>query len=511
MRWSSAVAGGVAALGAVAAHDLLQKRHTILRNFPLIGHGRYAVERLGPELRQYIVTSDDEGRPFSRDQREWVYASAKQQNSYIGFGTDNDIENGRRYPVIKHSTFVGAGVDPTTAPKDDHLPGAKVLGGPRGRRHAFRPDSVVNISGMSFGSLSAPAVLALNRGAREAGCLHNTGEGGLARHHQQGGELVFQIGTGYFGCRTDDGRFDLAQLKELVERNPVRALEIKLSQGAKPGLGGMLPGAKVTPEIADARGIEVGEDCFSPSRHSAFDDVDSMLDFVEMLAAETGLPVGIKAAVGNLRVWDELVDQMGRGTAETRRGVDFVTIDGGEGGTGAGPMLFSDAVAYPFRVGFTEVYRRFAAAGLTDELTFVGSGKLGIPENAVVAMALGADLLNVGREAMFAVGCIQSQKCHTDKCPTGVATQNPRFTRGLVPENKAPRVANLIAALRRDLIRLSAAVGVVHPGLITPDDIDLMDGQREGAALREMYDYAEGWGELGERVRADLRAALSIP
>ncbi len=508
MRWSSALAGGAAALGALATHDLLQKRHTILRNFPVIGHGRYAVEKLGPELRQYVVASDDEERPFSRDQREWVYASAKQQNSYAGFGTDNDVEGAVGYPVVKHRTFAGAGVDPTTAPEDDRLPGAKVLGGPRGRRHAFRPASVVNVSAMSFGSLSGPAVHALNEGVREAGCLQNTGEGGLSRHHQRGGELVFQIGTGYFGCRSEDGRFDLAQLKDLVEQNPVRALEVKLSQGAKPGLGGMLPGKKVTAEIAEARGVEVGEDCFSPSRHSAFGDVDSMLDFVEMLAAETGLPVGIKAAVGNLTVWDELVRQMEAGTAETRRGVDFVTVDGGEGGTGAAPLLFADAVSYPFRVGFTEVYRRFAAAGLVDRLTFVGSGKLGVPENAVVAMALGADLLNVGREAMFALGCIQARKCHTDRCPTGVATQDPRFTRGLVTEDKSERVTHYVRALRRDLRRLAAAVGVDHPGLITPADIDLMDGQRGGTSLAELYGYEDGWGGLGDEVCEDLRTAL---
>ncbi len=511
MRWTRALAGGVGALGVVAAHDLLQRRHTILRNFPVVGHGRYALEKIGPELRQYIVASDDEERPFSRDQREWVYASAKQQNSYLGFGTDNDIENGSLYPVVKHRTFAGAGVEPIAAAQDDHLPGAKVLGGPRGRRRAFRPDSVVNISAMSFGSLSGPAVEGLNRGARAAGCLHNTGEGGVSRHHQHGGELIFQIGTGYFGCRTDDGGFDLAQLKDLVERNPVRALEVKLSQGAKPGLGGMLPGVKVTREIAEARGVEVGKDCFSPSRHTAFSDVDSMLDFVEMLAQETGLPVGIKSAVGNLAPWDELVEQMAAGTAETRRGVDFVTLDGGEGGTGAAPLLFSDAVAYPFRVGFTEVYRRFAAAGLTDDVTFIGSAKLGIPENAVIAMALGADLLNVGREAMFALGCIQARRCHTDRCPTGVATQKPRFTRGLDPDTKSERVASYVHALRRDLLRLSAAVGVTHPGLITPGDIDLMDGQRGGTGLARMYDYADGWGELGEAVRAELEAVLTLP
>src|SRR5690606_17679569 len=280
------------------------------------------------------------------------------------------------------------------------LPAAKVLGKARARRHAFRPGSVVNISAMSFGSLSSVAVEALNRGAAAAGVLQNTGEGALSPYHRNGGDLIFQIGTSYFGCRDGEGHFDLERLKALVSSAPVRALEIKLSQGAKPGLGGMLPGAKVTPEIAEIRGIPVGEDCASPSRHEVFDDVDSMLDFVELLAQETGLRVGIKSAVADLSFWDELVEEMALG----ERCVDLGTVDGGEGGTGAAPLVFADSVAYPFRIAFAEVYKRFAAAGLTDDVTFIGAGKLGMPENAVVAFALGVDLVNVGREAMLSIG-----------------------------------------------------------------------------------------------------------
>ena len=256
-----------------------------------------------------------------------------------------------------------------------------------------------------------------------------------------------------------------------MQSAPVRAIEIKLSQGAKPGLGGMLPGEKVSAEIAEIRGIPEGKDCASPSRHEVFDDVDSMLDFVETVADATGLPVGIKSAVGNMTLWDQLVEAMAAGG----RGVDFVNIDGGEGGTGAAPMIFADSVAYPFRIGFSEVYKRFAAAGLTDDVTFIGAGKLGIPENAVVAFALGADMVNVGREAMMAIGCIQAQKCHTDHCPVGVATQNPRYTFGLDVELKSVRAANYVRSLRRDLLKVSEAVGVVHPGLITPWDIDILD------------------------------------
>lgn len=253
-----------AALAGVAVHDLTQRKHSLKRNFPLIAHARYGLERIGPELRQYIVTSNDEERPFSRDQRSWVYASSKLENNYTGFGTDNDVENGE-YVVFKQHTFSDV-VPPTAIHAGEHvwLPSPKILGGPRGRRDAFRPDSVVNISAMSFGSLSATAIRALNAGAKLAGCLHNTGEGGLSPHHRQGGDLTLQIGTAYFGCRDEEGRFDLDKLMKVVESAPVKAIEIKLSQGAKPGLGGMLPAAKITQEISQIRGIPMGKDCASP-------------------------------------------------------------------------------------------------------------------------------------------------------------------------------------------------------------------------------------------------------
>ncbi|MDH3403898.1 MAG: FMN-binding glutamate synthase family protein, partial [Acidobacteriota bacterium] len=375
LLWIGAGLSGV--LLAVVVYDLAQREHAILRSFPILGHFRYWLEAIGPELRQYIVTNNDEERPFSRDERRWVYASAKRQNNYFGFGTDNDLERSANYLIVKHSAF------PRTAPREgeaDYDPAyavacRKVLGEARGRARAFRPRSVVNVSGMSFGSLSAAAVEAMNRGAALAGCLHNTGEGGVAPYHLHGGELVWQIGTGYFGCRAADGSFDRGRLLETVESAAVKALEVKLSQGAKPGLGGVLPRAKITPEIARIRGIPRDLDCISPARHSAFSDVDSMLDFVEDLAAATGLPVGIKSAVGEDRFWLELADAMVRGG----RGVDFVTVDGGEGGTGAGPLAFVDHVALPFKVGFARVYNIFAERGLADRVVFIGSGKLGFP------------------------------------------------------------------------------------------------------------------------------------
>ncbi len=286
---------------------------------------------------------------------------------------------------------------------------------------------------------------------------------------------------------------------------PVKAIEIKLSQGAKPGLGGMLPGAKVTPEIAAIRGIPVGRDCASPSRHSAFGDVDSMLDFVELLAAETGLPVGIKSAVGEQDFWRELAALMAVGD----RGVDFVTVDGGEGGTGAAPRMFADSVSLPFRMGFSRVYGTFAELGLTDDVTFIGSGKLGLPENAAVAFALGADMVNVAREAMLSIGCIQAQKCHTDKCPTGIATQNPWLARGIDPASKGNRAAVYLRTLRKELTKVSSALGVAHPALITADDIEVLNGDYEARTLGGVYGYKEGWGELGPDLAAEITALMT--
>ena len=495
----------LAALGAVAAHDLLQRKHAILRNFPVLGHARYWLETIGPELRQYIVASNDEERPFSRDQRRWVYASSKLQNNYFGFGTDNDLEHTDGNVIVHHRTFGRAYPTHGVVGQEAQLPSAKILGGPRGRRHAFRPASVVNISGMSFGSLSGRAIEAINRGAADVGCLHNTGEGAISPYHRQGGDLVFQIGTAYFGCRDADGRFDLAKLKDLVASAPVRALEVKLSQGAKPGLGGVLPAAKVSREIAETRGVPEGVDCLSPSRHAEFDDVDSMLDFVELLADETGLPVGIKSAVGDMDFWHDLTDLMSRGD----RGVDFVTVDGGEGGTGASPLIFTDAVSLPIRLGFARVYGEFAKRGLHEDVTFIGAGKLGLPDNAVVAFALGADMVNVAREAMLAVGCIQAQKCHTGECPTGVATQNPWLARGLDPESKAERVANYVRTLRRDLLKVSETCGVEHPGLIGPGSVELLDTLADGRLLDEVYGYEPGWGLPSKADRDEIAAIMS--
>ncbi len=499
----------LAALLALLVYDLLQTKHAILRNFPIIGHMRYLLESIGPELRQYIVTDNDEERPFSRDQRRWVYTSAKKANTYFGFGTDNDVENLPNYLILKQRAFPldSPRVGETDYDPDYRLPCAKVLGAARGRRHAFRPASVVSVSAMSYGSLSSAAIEALNKGCKRAGCLHNTGEGGVSLHHQHGGDLIWQIGTGYFGCRTPEGDFSMERLRDVVGRCQVRAIEVKLSQGAKPGLGGVLPKAKITAEISRIRGVPRGRDCISPARHRAFGDVDGLLDFVEQIAEATGLPVGIKSAVGESAFWVELAQLMERGD----RGVDFIAVDGGEGGTGAAPLSFSDHVSLPFKIGMSRVYRVFAERGLQQRIVFIGAGKLGFPETGALAMAMGCDLIGVAREAMLAIGCIQAQRCHNGHCPTGVATQNAWLVRGLDPQDKAARLANYMITLRKELLRLGHAAGVCHPALLSPEDFEVLDDRFTAAPVYERFGYERTWQPLSAEDRAAITALMNGP
>jgi glutamate synthase domain-containing protein 2 len=506
-RRAGAVAG--AALAGVVARDLSQRQHAIIRNFPVVGRLRYLLEAVGPELRQYIVTSNDEERPFSRDQRRWVYASSKREINTFGFGTDNEMEEVDSLVVFKQSPFPAlppAEGQPGASP-EYRVPAGKVLGASHGRRGAFRPSSLVNVSGMSYGSLSPVAVEALNRAAVLAGCLHNTGEGGLAPAHRHGGELIFQIGTGYFGCRDQAGRFSLERLEQRVAEAPVRAIEIKLSQGAKPGLGGLLPAPKVTEEIARIRGVPARRDCASPAAHSAFADVDGLIDFVERIADATGLPVGVKSAVGDLGFWETLAARM----AATGGGPDFVTVDGGEGGTGAAPMTFSDHVALPFKLAISRVYPIFARAGLAEDVVFIGAGRLGFPDAALNALALGCDMINVGREAMLAIGCIQAQRCHTDRCPTGVATQSRWLMRGLDPGLKSARAANYIAALRSEMLSLARACGARHPALIDPGRIEVVGERYSSTPFREVFAYDAEWPLVSAARRREIEGLIGAP
>ena len=470
----------------LAIRDFFQTKDPILRNFPVVGHGRHVLQELGPKLRQYIVADNNEERPFTRDQRSWVSRSADKGNNYFGFGTDNDLQQSPGYLIIKHSPFplptkrIGdSGYDPNYS-----IPCGKILGQWRDRKKQFRPASIINVSAMSYGSLSAAAVEAINRGSKICGCLHNTGEGGVAPHHDHGGDLVWQLGTGYYGARAADGNFDETRFIETCEKFPnIKAIELKLSQGAKPGKGGVLPAKKVTPEIAEIRGIQVGKSCLSPSYHHAFSNVDEMLDFVERLADTSGLPVGIKSAVGDMQFWRELVELMQNGN----RAVDFVAIDGGEGGTGAAPLTFSDHVALPFKIGLARVFREFSQAGLQEKVVFIGSGKLGFPEETLLSMAMGCDMINVARTAMLAIGCIQAQICHTGKCPTGVATQNSWLMRGLNADDKSARLANYVTVLRKEVLELCHACGVQHPALIGPDHFEILHDNFQTSSVKESF------------------------
>ena len=476
----------VLAIIAVTIHDIRQKRHTILHNFPVVGHLRYLFERIGPELRQYWVADDREERPFNRHERNWVYASAKGENNTQGFGTTEDLY-GVGYPVIKHSVFPFPETKAVFPNGDSSsLPCAKVMGAARGRRRTFELESIVNISAMSFGALGARAVAALNKGALEAHCYHNSGEGGVSPYHEQGAPVMWQLGTGYFGARDVHGRYSLDVVAERCARTPnIRCIEIKLSQGAKPGKGGLLPGAKVTAEIAATRGVVPGADCVSPNNHSAFNSVDTLIDFIEQIAERTGLPVGIKSAVGDTAFWEELAQRIKiRGA-----GPDFISIDGAEGGTGAAPLTFADHVALPFKIGFARVYTIFQRHDASQQMLWIGSGKLGFPDRAIVAFAMGCDAIQVAREAMLAIGCIQAQKCHTGHCPAGITTHSRWLQAGLNVDHKSHRLAAYVKSFRKELLALSFAAGYRHPAQFSGQDIEMSSGVNKFSTLEELLGY----------------------
>ena len=476
------------ALAIVAIRDVLQKHHTISHNFPIVGHLRYWLESIGPEMRQYFVANNREELPFNRIERGWIYASAKNENNYEGFGTDRDIFQHQHF-------FVNNAMMPHEIKDENHpnkidksfLPCAKVMGEFNKRKKPFRPASIINVSAMSFGSLSAKAVESMNKGIKLADAYHNTGEGGLSPYHSHGGDVVFHFGTGYFGVRNADGGFSLEKLVSLVEKNPfIRAIEVKLSQGAKPGKGCVLPGAKITPEISEIRSVEIGKDVLSPPNHKAFSNVPEMLDFIEKIAEATGLPVGIKAAIGKLDQWKELADIM----QKTGKGPDFITVDGGEGGTGAAPPSFADHVSLPWVYGFSDLYKLFKDKGLSERIVFVGSGKLGFPAKAAMAFAMGVDCINVARESMMSIGCIQAQVCHTNRCPTGIATQNKWLQNGIDPELKAQRLAQYYKTFRKELIEITHAAGYEHPCQFKMTDIEInIDGNDLAKDLSRTYMY----------------------
>jgi glutamate synthase domain-containing protein 2 len=473
----------------IIIRDIVQKRHSISHNFPLIGHFRYMLEKIGPELRQYLVANNREELPFNRIERSWIYASAKHENNYEGFGTDRDIYAHQHIFINNAMMPFQIGENHPNAIDHCFLPCAKVLGSYNKRQKPFRPASIINVSAMSFGSLSAKAIESLNKGVKIAGAYHNTGEGGLSPYHSNGGDVIFQIGTGYFGVRDKEGNFSMDKLLKLINDNPfVRAIEIKLSQGAKPGKGGVLPGAKITEEIAKIRGVEVGVDVISPPSHKAFTNVSEMVDFIEIIANKTGLPVGIKAAIGKLEQWEELADVM----KATNKGPDFITVDGGEGGTGAAPPSFADHVSLPWVYGFSDLYKLFQNKGLSERIVFIASGKLGFPAKAAMAFAMGADCINVAREAMMSIGCIQAQVCHTNRCPSGIATQSKWLQNGINIPLKSERLAQFFRTFKKELIEITHAAGYEHPCQFKMSDVDInVDDHYLSKELDKTYLYTK--------------------
>ena len=450
----------VAALIGLGIYDTQQRSHSILRNYPLLGHVRFLLEDVGPELRQYIVEHNLEGRPSNRDQRSLLYRRAKGVLDKKGFGTERDVyAEGHRW--ITHS------IDAKAAVPNPGEAFRVAVGGPECKRPYEA--SILNISAMSFGSLSSNAIRALNTGARMGGFAHNTGEGGISRHHREpGGDLIWQIGTGYFGCRNDQGRFDADEFEEEAALSSVRMIELKLSQGAKPGHGGILPGVKVSEEIAEARGVGIGEDCISPSGHSAFGSPIELLEFVTRLRELSGgKPVGIKLAIG------EPVEFMSicRAIHETGLAPDFISVDGGEGGTGAAPIEFSDHMGMPVLEAIVLVNNALQGIGVRDRVRLFAAGKLVTSVDIATALALGADGVNTARGFMFALGCIQSQLCHTNECPVGVATQNDSLERALDVESKALRVKNFHHSTLKAFAEVVGAAGLDQPHELSPRHI----------------------------------------
>jgi glutamate synthase domain-containing protein 2 len=450
-------------LFGVGVYDVLQTKRSVLRNYPVIGHLRYMLEFIRPEMRQYFLESDSEATPFSRSQRSLVYQRAKGEPDKRPFGTQLDV-HAVGYEWINHS------VAPSKLSTHDFrvwVGGSSTSPNP-GCNQPYAL-SIFNISAMSFGALSANAILALNSGAKQGGFAHDTGEGSISQHHRvHGGDLIWEVASGYFGCRNEDGSFNAEKFSINAREPQVKMIELKLSQGAKPGHGGMLPGAKVTIEIADARGVPVGVDCISPASHSEFSTPVEMMQFIARLRALSGgKPTGFKLCIGHPWEWFAVVKAM----LQTGITPDFIVVDGAEGGTGAAPLEFTDHVGVPLQEGLRLVHNTLRGAGLRDRIKLGCAGKVISAFDIARLMALGADWCNSARGFMFALGCLQAQNCHTGHCPTGVTTQDPVRQKALVVGDKAQRVYNFHQQTLHALKELVQAAGLNHPSEITADHI----------------------------------------
>ena len=462
-----------AALAALGVHDLVQTRHAILRNYPVVGHMRFLLESIRPEMRQYFFETEQDGSPFPRNIRAVVYQRAKHELDKRSFGTQRDVYE-PSFEWLHHS------LSPRPVAKE--LPRIRI-GGPDCTQPYLA--SLLNISAMSYGALSANAIRSLNEGARRGGFAHDTGEGGVSPYHREyGGDLIWEIGSGYFGCRRDDGSFCPDRFVERAVDPQIKMIEIKLSQGAKPGHGGVLPAAKVTDEIASIRGVAAGVDCVSPASHSAFRTPLELVRFVaELRRLSGGKPTGFKLCIGH--PWEFLA--IVKAMLDTNITPDFIVIDGKEGGTGAAPLEFMDHLGMPLRDGLSFAHNALVGANLRDRVRLGASAKIATAFDMVRVIALGADWCNSARAFMFAVGCIQAQQCHTDACPTGVATQNPRRQRAIVPTDKATRVANYHRETLCALAELVAAGGLDHPTELRPHHLMRRNASGQVETFAELY------------------------
>jgi len=473
--WVFVLCAVFTALTLMGIHDATQTRHAVLRNYPILGNVRFLFEKIRPEIRQYLIESDQEEQPFSREQRSLVYQRAKGAEDKRPFGTHEMVYEAG-YSWLTHS------VQPTHFDSTDFR---VQIGGPDCKQPYAA--SLYNISAMSFGSLSANAISALNKGAKIGGFAHDTGEGGISRYHREGGgDLIFELGSGYFGCRNDDGTFNPEKFAKQAADPQVKMIEIKLSQGAKPGHGGMLPAAKITPEIAEARDIPMGVDCISPAGHSAFDGPMGLMSFIkELRDLSKGKPIGFKLCIGHRREFMCMVKAM----LETGIMPDFIVVDGSEGGTGAAPLEFANHVGMPMVEGLTFVHNTLRGAGIRDHIKIGAAGKIVSAFDIARALSIGADWCNSARGYMFAIGCIQAQACHTNHCPVGVTTQDPLRQKALNVADKSKRVARFHANTLKALGEIAGSAGLDDPCGFLPYHFMARRGDGTMTEAADVYTY----------------------
>jgi len=468
-----------AALLFVFIRDITQKKHSVLRNYPIVGRLRYFFEQLGEYFRQYFFAGDRDEMPFNRATRGWVYRLAKNEGGLIGFGSTYDLHQAGALIFVNH---------PFPVLEEERLPTPSLILGEGYCKQPFEARSIVNVSGMSFGAISAPAVRSLSRGAAVAGCWMDTGEGGLSPYHLEGGcDVIMQIGTAKYGVRDAQGNLSPERLLELAGH--VKAFEIKLSQGAKPGKGGVLPGRKVTPEIAQIRGIPEGRDSISPNRHRDISNMNELLEKIAWMRDLTGRPVGVKTAVGGWRFMNEMAEIVHRRGLEFAP--DFLVIDGGEGGSGAAPQALADHMGLSIDEALPRVVDALIETGLKNRVRVVASGKIITSARAAWALCTGADFVNTARGFMFSLGCIQALRCHQNTCPTGVTTHNKRLQRALVVEEKYLRVANYAMNMNKEIDMIAHSCGVRHARELKREHVRLVQASGQSVALNMLYPYPE--------------------